>query len=101
MRKGTDTKPGGKCSEVPARRRFASPAGARMAIVSYVEGRYNPVRPYSAPGYRPPVGSEKDNTSELTASPQSPKPPDSPPFPGNPTVVFAAPPARTIPSNRL
>jgi putative transposase len=30
--------------ELPARRRFASHAEARMALVSYIEGFYNPCR---------------------------------------------------------
>ena len=46
--------------EVLERRRFASQAEARMAIFSFIEGFYNPVRLHSALGYRSPVSYEQE-----------------------------------------
>ncbi|MFL5334646.1 MAG: IS3 family transposase, partial [Geminicoccaceae bacterium] len=43
-----------------ARRRFASQAEARMAVFSYIEGWYNPVRLHSALGYRSPIAYEEE-----------------------------------------
>jgi len=43
--------------ELPARRRFASQAEARMAVFSFFEGWYNPLRLQSALGYRSPTSS--------------------------------------------
>lgn len=51
--------------EVLARRRFRSHAEARMAVSSYIEGFYNPLRCYSALGYRSPVVYEQETVSEL------------------------------------
>ena len=48
--------------ELLARRRFASQAEARMAVFSFIEGFYNPVRLHSALGYRSPVTYEKEQT---------------------------------------
>ena len=45
--------------ELLARRRFASQAEARVAIFSFVEGWYNPVRLHSALGYRSPIDYER------------------------------------------
>lgn len=45
--------------ELLARRRFASQAEARMAVFSFVEGWYNPLRLHSALGYRSPVDYEQ------------------------------------------
>ena len=45
--------------ELLARRRFASQAEARVAVFSFVEGWYNPVRPHSALGYRSPIDYEQ------------------------------------------
>lgn len=45
--------------ELLARRRFASQAEARVAVFSFVEGWYNPVRLHSALGYRSPVDYEQ------------------------------------------
>lgn len=47
-------------SELLARRRFASQAEARMAVFSYIEGWYNPVRLHSALGYRSPMTYEEE-----------------------------------------
>ena len=41
--------------ELLARRRFHSRPEARMALFSYLEGFYNPVRRHSALGYRSPL----------------------------------------------
>ena len=46
--------------EVLERRRFASQAEARMAVFSFIEGFYNPVRLHSALGYRSPVRYEQE-----------------------------------------
>ena len=46
--------------ELLARRRFSSQAEARMAVFSYIEGWYNPVRLHSALGYRSPVIYEQE-----------------------------------------
>lgn len=51
--------------ELLARRRFRSQAEARMAVFSYVEGFYNPLRRHSALGYRSPVVYEQETASEL------------------------------------
>ena len=50
--------------ELLARRRFRSQAEARMAIFSYIEGFYNPLRRHSALGYRSPVVYEQKAWSE-------------------------------------
>ncbi len=47
--------------ELLARRRFCSQAEARMAVFSYVEGFYNPVRLHSALGYRSPITYEQEH----------------------------------------
>ena len=47
--------------ELLARRRFCSQAEARMAVFSYVEGFYNPVRLPSALGYRSPIIYEQEH----------------------------------------
>ena len=44
--------------ELLARRRFRSQAEARMAVFSYIEGFYNPLRLHSALGYQTPEGFE-------------------------------------------
>jgi putative transposase len=46
--------------ELLERRRFASQAEARMAVFSFIEGFYNPVRLHSALGYRSPVSYEQE-----------------------------------------
>lgn len=46
--------------ELLDRRRFASQAQARMAVFTFVEGFYNPVRLHSALGYRSPVTYEQE-----------------------------------------
>jgi putative transposase len=60
--------------ELLARRRFASQAEARMAVFSYVEGWYNPVRLHSALGYRSPMTYEQEQTKTADAEPQSANP---------------------------
>jgi putative transposase len=47
-------------SELLACRRFRSQAEARMAVFSYIEGFYNPVRLHSAHGYRSPITYEQE-----------------------------------------
>ena len=47
--------------ELLARRRFRSQAEARMAVFSYVEGFYNPVRLHSALGYRSSITFEQEH----------------------------------------
>lgn len=46
--------------ELLAHRRFRSQAEARMAVFSYIEGFYNPLRRHSALGYRATVAYEKE-----------------------------------------
>ena len=46
--------------ELLARRRFRSQAEARMAVFSYIEGFYNPLRRHSALDYRSPVAYEQE-----------------------------------------
>jgi putative transposase len=46
--------------ELLARRRFRSQAEARMAVFSYIEGFFNPLRLHSALGYRSPVTYEQE-----------------------------------------
>jgi len=46
--------------ELLERRRFASQAEARMAVFSFIEGFYNPVRLHSALGYRSPIHYEQE-----------------------------------------
>jgi putative transposase len=52
-------------AELLARRRFASQAEPKMACFSYIEGFYNPVRLYSALGYKSPMTYEQENTPEI------------------------------------
>ncbi len=47
--------------ELLARRRFHSRPEARMALFSYLEGFYNPVRRHSALGYRSPLVYEQEH----------------------------------------
>ncbi len=47
--------------ELLAHHRFCSQAEARMAVFSYVEGFYNPVRLHSALGYRSPITYEQEH----------------------------------------
>ena len=47
-----------------ARRRFRSQAQDRMAVFSYIEGFYNPLRRHSALGYRSPVVYEQATQSD-------------------------------------
>jgi len=51
-------------------RRFRSQAEARMAIFSYIEAFYNPLRRHPAPGYRSPVVYEQDAGSEPATEPR-------------------------------
>lgn len=55
--------------ELPARRRFASHAEARMALFSYIEGFYNPTRLHSALGYRSPIAYEQERAQAIDAQP--------------------------------
>jgi putative transposase len=45
--------------ELLARKRFATQADARMAVFTFIEGRYNPHRRHSALGYLSPVNFER------------------------------------------
>lgn len=47
--------------ELLARRRFQSRPEARMALFSYLEGFYNPVRRHSALGYRSPLVYQQEH----------------------------------------
>lgn len=49
--------------ELLERRRFASQAQARMAVFTFIEGFYNPVRLHSALGYRSPIRYEQEMMS--------------------------------------
>lgn len=53
--------------ELLARRRFTSPAEARMAIFSYVEGWYNPRRRHSALNYLSPIDYEEHRQANTSA----------------------------------
>ncbi len=55
--------------ELLARRRFTSQAEARMAVFSYIEGWYNPLRLHSALGYKSPAAYEKEQTQPAPALP--------------------------------
>ena len=55
--------------ELLNRRRFASQAETRMAVFSYVEGWYNPVRLHSALGYRSPIAYEEERTQTAEVEP--------------------------------
>lgn len=46
--------------ELLDRRRFASQAQARMAVFTFIEGFYNPVRLHSALVYRSPIRYEQE-----------------------------------------
>jgi putative transposase len=48
--------------ELLARRRFASQVEARMAVFSYIESWYNPLRLHSALSYRSPITYEWEHT---------------------------------------
>lgn len=50
--------------ELLARRRFRSQAEARMAVCSYIEGFYKPLRRHAALGYRSPVVYQQKAGSE-------------------------------------
>ena len=50
--------------ELLARCRFRSQAEARMAVFSYIEGFYNPLRRHAALGYRSPIVYEQETGSE-------------------------------------
>ena len=52
-----------------ARRRFRSRASARMAVSSYVEGFYDPLRQHSALGYRSPVTYEREHATAAATTP--------------------------------
>ena len=45
--------------ELLARRRFRTPAEARVAVFRYLEGWYNPHRRHSAIGQRSPISYER------------------------------------------
>jgi putative transposase len=51
--------------ELPARRRFASQAEAKIACFSYIEGFYNPVRLHSALGYKSPIAYEQEHSQKV------------------------------------
>ena len=55
--------------ELLARRRFKSQAEARMAVFSYIEGFYDPLRLHSALGYRSPVTYEQEHAPVTAISP--------------------------------
>lgn len=56
-------------AELLARRRFASQVEARMAVFSYIEGWYNPVRLHSALGYRSPMAYEEEQMRAVEIQP--------------------------------
>lgn len=55
--------------ELLVRRRFASHAEARIAVFSFIEGFYNPVRRHSALGYRSPIVYEQEHSQLISAEP--------------------------------
>jgi putative transposase len=50
--------------ELLARRRFKTPAEAKLAVFEYIEGFYNPHRLHSSIGYLSPVNFERRNQNE-------------------------------------
>ena len=50
-----------------ARRRFASPSGARMAAFSSIESWDDPLRPHAALGYRSPVTYDREHAPRAAA----------------------------------
>ncbi len=70
--------------ELLARRRFRSRAEARMAVFSYTEGFYNPLRLHSALGYRSPVAFEHETEKDTSSSRLIKQVPNRPPNWGNP-----------------
>ena len=46
--------------ESPDRRKFRAKAEARMTRFEFIEGRYNPSRVHSAPGYKSPVTFDRN-----------------------------------------
>jgi putative transposase len=58
--------------ELLERRRFSSPAEARMAIFSFVEAWYDPHRLHSALGYQSPIAYEEEmQTADQGAKPHT------------------------------
>lgn len=55
--------------ELLARRRFTSQAEARMAVFTYVEAWYNPLRLHSALGYKSPAAFDKEQLQPASAVP--------------------------------
>jgi putative transposase len=55
--------------ELLARRRFTSQAEARMAVFTYIEGWYNPLRLHSALGYKSPTAFEKEQRQPTLTAP--------------------------------
>jgi len=62
--------------ELLDRRRFKTPAEARMAVFAFIEGFYNPRRRHSGLGYLSPVAFERRNA--LMAQKSSPSSPGQP-----------------------
>lgn len=56
-------------SDLLARRRFASQAEARTAVLSYIDGFYNPVRLHSALGYWSPITHKEEHMQAVEAEP--------------------------------
>ncbi len=79
--------------ELLARRRFHSRPEARMALFSYLEGFYNPVRRHSALGYRSPSSTNRSTAQNPQPRSCSAKPRSRPQKRGNPTWELISPPA--------
>ena len=56
-------------AELPARRRFASQAGAKMARFGRAEGSRDPARPHPALGRRSPVAHEEERMRAVEMQP--------------------------------
>ncbi len=51
--------------ELLDRRKFQTKAEARMAVVQFIEGWYNPARRHSALGYQSPINYERSVQTRL------------------------------------
>ena len=69
--------------ELIDRRVWKTQTEARLAVFSWIEGRYNPQRLHSSLGYLSPINFERKHNAQKS------KPPSSSPQDGLPTACFA------------